>query len=190
MKIVYKLDRQVENNVNYIIAIDESMFAHIANQQIWIIGLININTKKWRLEIVTDKSLNTLKLIITNHVDSENSIYTDIWRGYTFSGHINSRYQHYTSNHSIRKFGLTLRIEGIWSALKNDMNKIYQTIQGNNFVYFLSEAEYRWNIKDLNNTNKIQNFANFLFTLKDGDKIEYLSEDELTGIEYEAYYDD
>ena len=64
MKIVYKLDRQVENNVNYIIAIDESMFAHIANQQIWIIGLISINTKKWRLEIVTDKSLNTLKLII------------------------------------------------------------------------------------------------------------------------------
>ena len=70
------------------------------------------------------------------------------------------------------------------------MKKIYQTIQGNNFVYFLSEAEYRWNIKDLNNTNKIQNFANFLFTLKDGDKIEYLREDELTGIEYEAYYDD
>ena len=65
------------------------------------------------MEIVTDRSANTLKIIITTHIGTGNSIFTDMWRGYNFLDDINSEYRHCTSNHSINQFGLTARIEGI-----------------------------------------------------------------------------
>lgn len=58
-----------------------------------------LKTKKLKLEIVTDRNVDTLKSIITNHVGCGISIYTDIWIGYTFLDDINSGYQYYTSNY-------------------------------------------------------------------------------------------
>ena len=78
LKNVYKLDKLTDNNTNYSFSIDESLFTYMSNKQIWIIGLINKNTKKLRLEIVTDKSANNLKIIIANHINTGNSIFTDI----------------------------------------------------------------------------------------------------------------
>lgn len=55
--------------------------------------------------------------------------------------------------------------------------KIYTTLQSNNFIYFLREAELM-EYKGWNNVNKMQDFSNFLFLLINGDKIQYLGEDE------------
>ena len=38
-----------EENKNQKIEIDESYFSHIDNKQIWVIGLINTQTKEFRL---------------------------------------------------------------------------------------------------------------------------------------------
>ena len=43
-----------EKNKNGIIAIDESLFTHKEGKQVWIVGLINLNTNEIRLEVVED----------------------------------------------------------------------------------------------------------------------------------------
>ena len=89
------------------------------------------------------------------HIGRGNSINSDMWRGYNFLDDINSGHQHITSNHSIGQFGLTARIESILGDLKSTIKKMYTTIPSKNFIYFLLEVEYRWNLKNMNINNKI-----------------------------------
>ena len=42
---------------------DESLFTHINNTQQWLVGMINITTKNIRIEIVNDRTTETLKMI-------------------------------------------------------------------------------------------------------------------------------
>ena len=57
------LDRLTETNAHNLIAIDESLFTHKEGKQVWIVGLINLNTNEIRLEVVEDRSENTMEIL-------------------------------------------------------------------------------------------------------------------------------
>ena len=124
------------------------------------------------------------------NIGTGNTINSDMWSGYNFLDGINSGYVHITSNHSISQFDLTARIESMWDELKSTLKKMYITIPSKNFLYFLREAEYRWNIKSFTMKEKINDFVEILSSIKEGDELLLLNEEELKEIEYETFYDD
>ena len=89
LRNTYILDRLANINANQRIAFDESLFTHNANIQQWVVGLINIDTKEIRLELVSNRNQNTLKYIIEKHVGRGNIINTDSWAGYNFISNVN-----------------------------------------------------------------------------------------------------
>ena len=73
---------------------DESLFTHINNTQQWVVGImINITTKNIRIEVVNDRTTETLKMIIPKHLGKGNINHTDLWPGYNFLTNSNSGYQ-------------------------------------------------------------------------------------------------
>ena len=67
---------------------------------------------------------------------------------------------------------------------------MYTTIPAKNFLYFLREAEYRRNIKHLSIDEKINDFTVLLNTIKVGEELLLLNEEELKVIDYETFYDE
>ena len=67
---------------------------------------------------------------------------------------------------------------------------MYTLVHDSNFIYFLKEAEYRRNIKLLNPENKLKDFETLLETLKNGDEINNINEEDLKNLNYGAFYDD
>ena len=62
---------------------DESLLVHNSvEEEIWVIGLINVESKKIRLELVKERSSEVLKKIILHHAGINNTIITDGWEGY------------------------------------------------------------------------------------------------------------
>ena len=93
------------------------------------------------------------------HIGTGNTINSDMWSGYNFLDSINSCYVNITYKNSIGQFGLTARIESVWVELKSTLKKMYKNIPSKNFLYFLREAEYRWNIKSFTMKEKINDFV-------------------------------
>ena len=58
------------NHIDYY-SIDESLFGHRNNKQIWILGAINNRTKDFRVEAVLNRDSETLKTFITSYVPEE-----------------------------------------------------------------------------------------------------------------------
>ena len=77
LKDTYDLEKITELNGYDIISIDESLFVHQNNRQIWIVRLINNNTREIRLEIVENRSAETMKKIIISQIPKGNIIITD-----------------------------------------------------------------------------------------------------------------
>lgn len=61
LKDCYKLKSLAIENAKDSISIDESLFSHENNQQIWVVGLINNRTHVIRMEIVNNRTNNTIK---------------------------------------------------------------------------------------------------------------------------------
>ena len=65
-------------------------------------------------------------------------------------------------NHSRGSFGAGLesisRIESIWGQLKFKIKNLYHSIPSKKYIYFLGEAEYRLRIKNLNKSQKLEEF--------------------------------
>ena len=99
-----------------------------------------------------------MKKIIGAHVQKGNIIVSDNWGGYRWLDEVNSGYFHSTHTHSLGNFGsgsdITSHIEQLWAHLKLIIKKIYNIIPKNNFIYFLSEAEYRRNLSFLSSNDK------------------------------------
>ena len=64
LKDTYNLEKIISLNKNDNISVDESLFVHLNNPQIWVVGLINNNTREIQLEIVKNRSAETMKKII------------------------------------------------------------------------------------------------------------------------------
>ena len=55
-----------------------------------VVGILNTNTDKIHLEVVSNQNEDTLKTIIEKHVSIGNSVYSDLWMGYNFLNRLNS----------------------------------------------------------------------------------------------------
>ena len=99
-----------------------------------------------------------MKKIIGVHVQKGNIIVSDNWGGYRWFDEVNSGYIHSIHSHSLGNFGSgndsTSHIEQLCAHLKLIIKKIYNIIPTNNFIYFLSEDEYRRNLSFLSLNDK------------------------------------
>ena len=64
----YELEVFADENKNQKIAIDESLFTHIDKKQIWVIGLINSQTKEFRLIPSFKRDSATIKRIVQKFI--------------------------------------------------------------------------------------------------------------------------
>ena len=88
-----------DENANRKIAIDESLFTHYENKQIWVIGMIDTNTKEFRLVPTFSRDSNTLKDIVLRYIRPGNTLITDAWSGYNWISQPNSGFHHIIHNH-------------------------------------------------------------------------------------------
>ena len=161
LKEVY-FNPMAEKNKNEIIAIDESLFCHYKDtQKIWVIGLCNTRTEYFRTEVVLDRTTETIKKIIKHHIEKGNTIVTDGWSAYDWLDNNNSGYQRIPHIHGHHDFGYgsesTSYIESVWSDLKRLLNKFYNAVKPDNFIYFLKEMEWRKKVSKFSNAQKINN---------------------------------
>ena len=180
-KDLYILEKLANEGENRRFAIDESLFVHMNGSQIWVIGIIDTSSHKIRLEISKDRSSETIKKIITKHIDKGNIIISDSWPSYNWLDDLNNGYVHIKHNHSTGIFGSGLNsssiIENTWANLKQKIKKIYHKIPNNNFVLFLKEAEWRRNNAGINNKKKfedllsifeyVKNTSGFLYSIEE-----------------------
>ena len=141
------------------------MFLHDYNgQQEWVIGLIDIENKNIRLELVNQRTTEIIKKIIIHHIGKNNTIITDGWESYQWLSE--SDYHHIVHVRGMNDFGhgneSTSHIKSIWGQLKGLINKIYNALLPDNFIYFLKEIELRYYIRDKNSSAKIEQLKQIL----------------------------
>lgn len=76
--------RYIYRKRNDSFAIDESNFISDGNITTWVIGIININTRKIRLEFIVNRDTNTIKTFIHAHIKRGNIIVSVSWYGYAW----------------------------------------------------------------------------------------------------------
>ena len=171
------------NHIDYY-SIDESLFGHRNNKQIWILGAINNRTKDFRLEAVLSRDSETLKDFITTYVPRGSNIVTDSWMGYHFLDYPNSGYIHYSHNHGAGAFGIgmqsTAHIESIWGILKHKIKSTYNVIPSKNIIHFIREAEYKHKLRNKSYDEKISDFFECWKLLIDLKDVEIIKSDFLT----------
>ena len=181
------------NSFNHV-AVDESLFSHNLGNQLWDVGLINCETNEIHLELKEQRNEDTLKTIIQKHVKKGNIVIMDRWSRYLFLNNQVNGCFHHTHNRARKNFGIwldsTSRIESVWSELKTKIKKIYNSIQSNNFIYFLRELEFRRIIKSLNINQKIEKFAIALSCVDNGINSSYLTKEEFISFTYDVYCED
>lgn len=161
----YEFEKLVYDKERKNVCVDESLFVHnCVGEQFWAIGLIDVESKKIRLELVKERSSEVLKKIILHHVGINNTIITDGWDGYNWIGQYS--YAHLVHLHSRGQFGRgdasTSYIESIWGIFKGMLTKYYNALTAFNFIYFLRELEFRYNTRDLNSNMKLRELKEFL----------------------------
>lgn len=158
----YALEYLADENANRKIAIDESLFTHYENKQIWVIGMIDTNTKEFRLVPTFSRDSNTLKDIVLRYIRPGNTLITDAWSGYNWISQPNSGFHHIIHNHGHGQFGYadesTSHIEQLWSRLKGLFKRIYVSITGEHFILFLREIEWRITLSLKNDEEKSKNY--------------------------------
>ena len=167
-------------------AIDESLFIHLDNRQLWVIGIINTITKKFRLELSFTRDASVLKNIIQKHIKKGNVIVSDAWAGYNWLSDAQFGYAHHVHNHGHGDFGLgidsTSHVEQLWSHLKSIIKNLYYSIPHKNFITFIREAELRHNISNYTNERKFGEILDIIKYISDLDITNLSSDEELLNI--------
>lgn len=104
---------------NYDIGNKTNMFGHEAGTQFWVLGIINTQTKEFRIEPVQVRDTPMIKSFISRHTKRGNNITTEGWSTYEYLDSPNSGYQHFIHNHGGGDFGFgiesTSHIESLWA---------------------------------------------------------------------------
>ena len=184
IKDTYKFHRLGKTNGGSNISMDESLFTHINGEKIWVIGAKNNKTGNIRLDVFKTRNEEDIKIFINNHIKKHNNIITDGWPGYNFLDSEDVEYQHEEHIHGRGgNFGFgqhsTSHIEGIWGTLKSYIERIYNKIPDNNFILFLREAEFRYNIRSLSFSEKENEIKEIIKYVGDASDFELYNLDEL-----------
>jgi hypothetical protein len=101
----YEIELLATENERKKFAIDESLLTHIDGHQVWLVGIINTQTKDFRLIPVYNRNYTILKNIITKFVEKGNVLISDAWAGYNGFSSADSGYIHIVHNHGHGLFG-------------------------------------------------------------------------------------
>ncbi len=108
-----------------------------------------------------DRTTETIKKNIKHYIKIGNTIVTNGWHAYDWLDNNNSGYhriQHLLGHHD---FGYgsesTSHIESVWIDLKRLLNKFYNAVKPDNFIYFLKENERLKKLSNFSNAQKINN---------------------------------
>lgn len=123
--IEYQTNMLCYPNEEKYFSIDECNIISINNKSIWLLGIINNNTKNFRIEPVINRDADTIKTFLTKYVGSGNRIVIDGWSGYDFLDHPLSGYRRYKHIHGRSDFGYgvpsTSHIENIWAQIQSKL---------------------------------------------------------------------
>lgn len=127
-----------------IVEVDESFFGkqRFGSQAI-VVGAIERDTRRVRLQVIPDRAQGTLELFLSNTVRRGSHITTDAHAGYSdleFYG-----YTHERCNHSFGHFGPTNMIENFWGVLKRSLRRLYGRLTLADLPDILKEWEQRQN---------------------------------------------
>ena len=144
--IVYEVEEfGIEGSEDFY-SCDESLFTHFNNEAIWVLNVVNTDSKEFRIVATTSRDGEILKKFITKFVPSDSKIVTDGWSGYNFLN--DNGYVRYEHNHGAGDFGegkeSTSHYEGLWVKLKEDIISTYHCIPCKNFLYFFKEEEFKY----------------------------------------------
>ena len=134
-----------------IVAVDEAWFgkqrhSKRAHQAI-VMGGIEIDTRRLRLQIIPDTEQDSIELFLQTWVTRDSHLITDAhasYNGVEWLGYSREAY-----NHSAGHFGMSNHIECIWSAMKRHLRKLYGCIPTQHLDSFLREWEARHNQREL-----------------------------------------
>ena len=119
MHLVYETEVIGDANKNEFYSADESLITHHNYKQIWLLGVINNTTKKFRIAGSYNRDSSTLSRFIKKLVTVGNQIVTDSWGGYNWLNSPLSGCQHIKYNHGLGLFGWSLQstfhMEAIWN---------------------------------------------------------------------------
>jgi transposase-like protein len=122
---------------------DESMFS-----KQWVLGGVSRETRQCFLQIVPNRTEETLTPLVEKHSDPEGLIFTDEWGGYI------NLVRHMTVCHarefvnSQARFVHTNTQEGIWGHAKALSWHTYRGIPKPSLPQFLSEIMFRYNMRN------------------------------------------
>ena len=170
IKDIYSIEDISQENRMERFAMDESNFVTDGNITTWVVGIINVTSRKIRLEYPENRNTNTIKKIVHAHIKKGNIVVSDAWGGYSWLSNADSGYIHSTHTHSLGNFGRgdesTSHIEQLWHHLKLIIKKIYNMIQKKHFIYFLRESEFRRNLSFLSYEGKWESIYDTLNYIK------------------------
>lgn len=127
-----------------IVEVDESFFGKQKfGHQAIVVGAIERDTRRIRLQLIPDRAQDTLELFLTSTVARTAHLTTDAHAGYhdlEFYG-----YSHERCNHSNGHFGPTNMIENFWGVLKRSLRRLYGKLTLADLQCILQEWEQRQN---------------------------------------------
>lgn len=127
-----------------VVEVDESFFGKQKyGHQTVVIGAIERDTRRLRLQVIPDRAQDTLELFLTDCVARGSLLLTDAHAGYhdlEFYG-----YAHERCNHSNGNFGPTNQIENMWGVMKRYLKKLYGCIPTKQLHLILNEWMARQN---------------------------------------------
>lgn len=131
-----------------IVEVDESFFGRQKyGHQTIVVGAIERDTRRLRLQIIPDRAQDTLELFLTATVQRGSHLTTDAHAGYhnlEFYG-----WTHERCNHSNGHFGPTNMIENMWGVMKRSMRRLYGKLTLPDLPALLREWEQRQNSPEL-----------------------------------------
>ena len=85
LKYKYKI-KQIggDQDKKITIAIDESLWMHINNKKMWLIGAIEAKSRKMRCDFLDERTMENLKTFVNNHILPGTHITTDGFPAYSF----------------------------------------------------------------------------------------------------------
>jgi transposase-like protein len=131
-----------------VVEVDEAFFGKQRyGRQTMVVGAIERDTRRLRLQVIPDREQDTLELFLTTCVTRQSLILTDAHAGYSdleFYG-----YAHERCNHSLGHFGPTNQIENTWGVMKQALRRAYGKLTVAGLPDILREWEQRHNQPDL-----------------------------------------
>jgi hypothetical protein len=138
-----------ESKLSGIVKIDESFFGKQRSKQaqVIVVGAIEADTGRIRLQIIPDREQETLEGFILQNVEIGSVIVTDYWLGYI--GLDDLGYEHYPFNHSKGEFAHTNQIESLWAEIKKYMRRTQGNVLTGKLDLILNEWMVRRNRPEL-----------------------------------------